>query len=223
MTRVIKKYFYIHVILLLLTIISTYLFLGCSEAKTPNFTGNPPQDIKHIKKYFASHNLHKVRFVWSDNNIWWIKINDTEVSDISLLEGFKIEALDLSGTQVSNLNIVSGLKELRKLNLDNTPIMDLSPISCLEIEELSLNNTGVTNLEPLAKLPLKVLSIKNIPVTDFSFVPVKNLLSINFTVQTQKRIVRIEKLKYGRPNIVINGFGNSDDFWKSYNLIKEKQ
>ena len=64
-----------------------------------------------------------------------------------------IRSIDLSKTDVTNLEPLKGLTALTTLDLSGTPVVDLEPLEGLTgLTTLSLLHTPVTNLEPLKAL-----------------------------------------------------------------------
>ena len=66
-------------------------------------------------------------------------LQNTMVTDLSPLNGMRLESLNLSGTKVTDLSVLRGLP-LLSLRLHDCPnIVDLSPLkSCTTLEKLSL-------------------------------------------------------------------------------------
>ena len=62
--------------------------------------------------------------------------------------------LDLRGTAVSDISVLSGLTSLRILNLRGTLVEDLSPLAGLQrLDILDVSGTWVHDLQPLTELP----------------------------------------------------------------------
>ena len=80
----------------------------------------------------------------------------------------KLQILDLSDTQITDLAPLAGLTGLTRLLLTNTPVTDLAPLAGLTgLTELSLSSTQVANLAPLAGLTgLTWLSLGNSAALD---------------------------------------------------------
>ena len=47
---------------------------------------------------------------------------------------------------------------LKALNLTNTKVSDLSPLTGMQLKHLNCNGTKVTDLGPLKKVPLEILN-----------------------------------------------------------------
>lgn len=88
--------------------------------------------------------------------------------EIATLKG--LLDLDLRNTQVSDLGPISSQFSLRALDLDFAPITSLAPISKLKrLASLSLGSTRVTDLTPIAELTgLTDLRLTNTQIIDFS-------------------------------------------------------
>jgi Leucine-rich repeat (LRR) protein len=87
----------------------------------------------------------------------------------------KIKELDLSFSEISDLEPINGIRSLQWINLNNTKVIDLEPIKGLRsLKELYLNDTQVSNLEPIKGLSsLQWLYINNTQVSDLE--PIKGL------------------------------------------------
>lgn len=74
--------------------------------------------------------------------------------DLKLLRRFtRLQALDLSGSAVSDVAELACLRRLRRLSLARTPIVDLRDVSELvALRVLDLSYTGVSDLRPLRSL-----------------------------------------------------------------------
>ncbi len=82
-------------------------------------------------------------------NLW-----GTQVSDVSALSGLTaLTSLDLSFTQVSDVSALSGLTKLTSLNLGETQVSDVSALSGLTaLKFLDLSGTGVDRAQLAAVL-----------------------------------------------------------------------
>ncbi len=90
--------------------------------------------------------------------------NQNELTDADFAE---ITKLNLDNTQISNLEPIKRLKNLRELYAYNNPISDIEPLrELVNLEKLILNGTQVTNLEPLSNL-LKLTDYKLNNVINF--------------------------------------------------------
>ena len=94
-----------------------------------------------------------------------------QFSDATPLTGLKrLKILDLSGTNVGNLQPLVGFNRLRSLYLDGTPVSDLTPLARLkQLRSLALEGTSVSDLTPLAGLDqLEWLGLSSTQVSDIS-------------------------------------------------------
>ncbi len=72
----------------------------------------------------------------------WLR--DTQVTDLSPLLEQKLVSLDVQGTPVANLEVVSQLRSLKRLNIAGTPITDLRPLEGMAIERLIFTPSRIT-------------------------------------------------------------------------------
>ncbi|NOT10704.1 MAG: hypothetical protein HOP23_02545 [Methylococcaceae bacterium] len=100
-------------------------------------------------------------------------------SDLSPLSGLiNLKRLNLSNTQVLDLSPMASLTKLQRLNIWNTPVHDLSPLSRLtNLQRLNVWNTQVVDLAPLSGLTnLQRLNAWNTKVADLS--PLSSLVNL---------------------------------------------
>jgi internalin A len=108
-----------------------------------------------------------------------LSIGGAKISDITMLSKLKnLQTLVLTGTLVVNLLPLQSLTQLRTLVLGGTPIIDLSPLSGLKyLSQLLLNHTAISNLGPLSELlHLQILQLINTKVEDIS--PLSQLMKL---------------------------------------------
>jgi len=88
--------------------------------------------------------------------------------DVSREDDGKVTKLDLSNTDVADLQPLKGLTSLKRLDLSNTQVADLQPLKGLtSVQWLYLRNTHVADLQPLKGLTsLQVLDLSNTQVAD---------------------------------------------------------
>ena len=85
-------------------------------------------------------------------------VNSNHISDFSLLSGMtNLRRLDLGGNSISDLSVLSGiisrLTNLERLYLDNNSISDVTPLSGLtNLALLNLSNNNISNISALSGL-----------------------------------------------------------------------
>ena len=98
-------------------------------------------------------------------------LSGTQVNDVSLLAGSNnLEILDLDRTPVENITSLAELNCLEALYLNETLVHDVSPLAGLmNLQTLSLNKTGVRDVQALANLSrLTSLYLNETAVNDVS-------------------------------------------------------
>ncbi|UII21133.1 leucine-rich repeat domain-containing protein [Fulvivirga ligni] len=93
---------------------------------------------------------------------------DSDIKNIT-----QIDELDISGNKyITNIEPLSALNNLKRLDISKTNISDLKPIRNLtKLEELNVSNTQITTLEALKYAStLKYLQAHHTPLTDISVV-----------------------------------------------------
>lgn len=78
----------------------------------------------------------------------------TQVSDISALAGKPMVSLDIEGTKVSSLEPLATMSSLKRLNIVDTPITDLTPLKDLQLERITLTPQTITKgIDVLRSMP----------------------------------------------------------------------
>ena len=91
----------------------------------------------------------------------------SKVETLSFTHSMQLTRLDISQTVVLDLRPLSE-KPLEKLNLQHTKVDNLSPLSSCPLTEINLNQTKVENLEPLRGRPLTHVELRKTLVEDLS-------------------------------------------------------
>lgn len=108
-----------------------------------------------------------------------LNLESSNITNLSLLEGLQVSALDLSCTDATNLAPIKTLP-LKKLGLAYSDISDLSVLEGMQLEHLDLLNCdNITDLSPLANMPLQYLRMVDVPVNDLSPLESTQLKSLN--------------------------------------------
>jgi serine/threonine protein kinase len=77
-----------------------------------------------------------------------------KLRDLSPLKGLALKELLLSSTAVADLTPLAGMASLTRLDLANTPVLDLAALRKKPLRNLDITSTKVTDLRPLKDLPL---------------------------------------------------------------------
>ena len=67
------------------------------------------------------------------NTLW---LTESKVEDLTTLKGKSLWSLDIEGTQIKDLSVLSEMKSLQRLNIANTEIDDLTPLKDLQLQRL---------------------------------------------------------------------------------------
>lgn len=134
------------------------------------------------------------------------------VSDLSILKGMSLTALDCAGNPISDLSPLEGMPLQRAnfwtmkvqslsplkgmpltfLNCGANPITDLSPLKGLPLNDLAFPWTQVKDLSPLKGMPLKFLDFHHTPVT--SLAPLEGM-SLNYLCCSDTKVADLSPLK----------------------------
>ncbi len=157
-----------------------------------DLAGNPIKDISPLGDLMNLMHL----------GLGFTNISDSDLSPLASLTS--VEALDLSGNQITDLSPLSALTFLRKLDLQHNQITDLSPLAALttlidinlrdnplsdliplsgltNLESLELARCTVSDVSPLAGLKkLRILDLSNNRISDFSPLSGLNLTEFHY-------------------------------------------
>ena len=125
-----------------------------------------------------------------------LDLSDTEISDLELIKRLSsLQELYLNGTQVSSLEPIKGLSGLQRLDLRGTQVSDLEPIKGLSsLQRLYLGGTQVSDLEPIKGLSsLQWLDIEGTQVRDLELI--KGLSSLQWLVLKGTQVSDLEPIK----------------------------
>ena len=85
------------------------------------------------------------------------------------VEQGQVVILNLAGQRgLEDITPLAGLRKLRDLDLRDTRVSDLGPLSALPLTRLVLRETSVSDLAPLGNAPLTSLDLRETPVQDLS-------------------------------------------------------
>ena len=93
-----------------------------------------------------------------NDGTWRVNLDNSAITDLSVLRGAPISELWLMETGVSDLSPLRGMP-LRKLGLYHTKVTDLTPLKGMRLELLNLVDTRVTDLSALRGMPLTSLRL----------------------------------------------------------------
>jgi internalin A len=130
--------------------------------------GNKDREILPIYSKLAT-NLWQNKFVPPPASITKLYLQGAAISDLQVLSDLKnLKILSLDNTQVSDLQALAGLTNLQVLSLDNTQVSDLQALAGLtDLQSLALSNSQVSDLQALAGLTnLQALFLHNTQVSD---------------------------------------------------------
>lgn len=106
-------------------------------------------------------------------NLKVLVLDYQQITDLSSLADLPLEYLSLRGNEVSDLAPLSGLTELRVLDLGENPVRSADVLSGLsQLREITLEATGITSVETLAGSGIQSLNVRSTWVSDFS--PLEN-------------------------------------------------
>lgn len=120
----------------------------------------------------------------------------------------RLQELDLWECGLTDISFLSGLEEMRSIDLGNNSIADLSPLAGMtKLERLWAERNRISDLSPLAGLPnLYDLSLTENEIADIS--ALEELSHLNQVVLTNNRITDLTPLAEKEELIRLNVYGN---------------
>jgi len=70
------------------------------------------------------------------NTLW---LTGSQVTDLTSLSGMRLVSLDIERTEVSRLDTLATMSSLKRLNIANTAVTDLSPLAGLSLERIVMS------------------------------------------------------------------------------------
>jgi hypothetical protein len=149
-----------------------------------------------------------------------LDLSGSAITDLGILEGMPIDTLILERTPVRDLSPLREMRLLRKLDVADTGVSDLSPLKGLALHELNITMTAVVDLDPIKDMPLKMISmvkteiydftaLRGLPLEEFYFSPEKNHPEEMIRILREKTSLRC-----------INFYGRKEKFWSEYDSGK---
>lgn len=156
---------------------------------------------------------------------------DALPSSISPRNVQRIKELDLSGSNIQSLEPLRVFSQLENLDITNTPVRDLRPITGKRLRVLKIGNTRITDLTPLGQAALRELDLSGLSITTLA--PLRNqpleVLILNPELLRDK-----DSLQLFRSNRTLRILAtpadppdqSPSDFWQkfdkgAYNTLKE--
>ncbi len=104
-----------------------------------------------------------------DDGLLALDLSGTNVSDLSALAGAPLAVINAqSATRLTSIAPLRGMN-LIELNLANTQVADLSPLEGMQsLEKIQMSRAPVSDLGPLNGIRLKYINITSCPVFDIS-------------------------------------------------------
>ena len=104
-------------------------------------------------------------------------ISDTQVADLQPLKGLKLAEFYMENTKVSDISPLHGMP-LQKLYLSGAPVRDLTPLDGTPLVELNAVKILATDLTPLTKCPIQMLWLTDTPVENIAALKTMPLVSV---------------------------------------------
>ena len=148
------------------------------------------QDIRHLSALSTNTTLEqldvsdcKIRDLSTLVNKPLIKLRiaGNPVSDIQVLAQLGIRELDMSRTQIKDLETLRLMPQVQTLSLSHTQVSELGPLVHCDLFKLDIAHTQVRDLSPIKTLYLKELHIQGTEIDDLTPLADMQLETVRFT------------------------------------------
>ena len=161
------------------------------------FTGDIYKtDVEGITNLpFGSSGITDISGLESFTGLKILDLSFTNVTDLQPIKGLNsLEELYLTNTSVSDISGLNNLTNLKKIIISGSELHDLSPIASLvNLTELHLYNNFITDVSALSGLVnLQMLNLNNNGVRDIS--PLQGLTNLKYLAFYNNRITDISAL-----------------------------
>ncbi len=167
------------------------------ETKTIKMTQENIDDVTFIN-IFQQKNITSLKGIEKFKNLKTLWISGTQISDISVLsELTSLTWLDLYKNQISDISTLSKLTSLTKLDLTDNQISDINVLSKLtSLTELELEYNKISDISALSDLTnLTVLALDNNQISNISELSkLTNLTALNLSYNQISDINVLSKL-----------------------------
>ncbi|WP_319528994.1 leucine-rich repeat domain-containing protein [uncultured Cohaesibacter sp.] len=129
-----------------------------------------------------------------NNGALSLKIRNLKKIPNSIKYLININDLDLSGTQITSIDILAHLVNMRRLNLSGTPILSIDCLSQLPtLYSLNLSGTKVSSLDSIAEIEsLTALNVSGTRIKTIA--PLKNLYRLGALDLSNTHVTEIESM-----------------------------
>ena len=194
-----------------------YRYRGISGSKLE-------RDMKMLlTKYFDGLGFHPndVAICIDDDGLYHLSFfRKSNISDLSVLKGIPLVGLKFPDSQVTDLTPLRKFKTLRYLDMCQTKISDLSPLSGLPLDILNISVTDVRDLSPITNMPLRVLEIVHTPITNADVILQTNISYLMFDPERMPKEL-LDKIRAKKIE-VLNGLDH-DRFWKNFDARQARE
>lgn len=158
----------------------------------------PLMGLKHLKEVELEFcpNLRDLSPLF-DKPLLALSLYATPLPELNWIAKSKIRALNLGGRDLPpDLNLLKHTS-LEKLELNETPVADVSPLANVPLRSLSIAATNVSDLKPLQRMSLAVLEMQTPHILDWS--PLKTITTLRHLrckIQDRQQLAFIQSLTW---------------------------
>jgi serine/threonine protein kinase len=146
-------------------------------------------------------------------------LRNQNISSIAPLKGMPILELECAGNQIDDLQPLSEMKTLAKLNVSRNHITDLAPLKELNLQHLSVSYNPLSSIEPLRGSSLESLNIVSTEVSDLRVLSSSKLARLNASYCKIGSLAGLQGLTIKRMGLERNHIKSLDEL-KGMNLVR---
>lgn len=123
--------------------------------------------------FLNGHGVIARRLVVNSAGGFELDLRGASITNLNVLEGMPLEILLLSGSSVRDLAPLRTMRHLKKLDVANTEVSDITALKDLRLYDLNITKTQVRDLDAVRNMPLQILSLVRTEVRDLT--PIRSL------------------------------------------------
>ncbi|MGI6495443.1 MAG: hypothetical protein ACOX5G_14285 [Kiritimatiellia bacterium] len=197
-----------------------FVFLVCHAACRPESLIWKDILQRETVRYLASQGVATKQIVIGNSGEIELNLRGSGITNLYILIGMPLASLDISRCPVSDLEPLSQMRLLRRLDISSTAVTNLAPLAGLHLDELRMSNTKVNDLEPLRNMPLQALFIVKTDVRDLTPIKDMQLDTLFFSADVDHSEEFIRVLRDMKTLRCINAYSYVTNFWDEYDSGK---
>ena len=169
--------------------------------------GLPPRELTDLRPLIELQSLNFVELEFCpelrdlspliDKPLQVLSLYATTLPELNWIAGSNIRSLNLGGRDSPpDLNFLKR-SQLELLEMNESPVSDISPLADLRLQKLSIAATNVTDLKPLQRMPLMILDVQSPHILDLSpLTSIRTLRHLRCKIHDQQQLALIQSMNW---------------------------